>query len=461
MIMLKRITRALTVFIALFCLSSQAFALQPYFKGAQKAEEAGDYDKALSFYNKVFERFPYETKSVLRAYDRILNIYEIKKDDQKKKDIIAYLKSTYPGKSFDARDVEKLSLMYLKYGDADEALKLQWKIIGDGFPPLDTETVLRTYSRLLKYYNDKKDTDRIRKLLGSLSFFPSDAVEADALYEYAMLQSKYGTTTDAMSALRKIVTNHPNTLSSRKALFVLAEQAQKDKDCGSAVEYYNTYIQRFPENTFYVQKAYQRIVDCHLVMGDVSLSQDLMKQVTDWLNGVSDYRSQLNLAIDLKYKNMDTLAETIFSAGYLAAEKVITENPSSYEALKAHLELERSAHAMGKFDIVEQAALATLTGFEALKGTSELNGNVDFIKSQAYLWLAKTYREQKRHDDAIGRLEEFLRLYPAHKDTDYALYELGKAYENKGVSDKAAEYYMRVATEPLKQSAEEKLKGLK
>lgn len=459
--MAKRIMPSLAVFIFFFCLLSRAFALQPYFKGAQKAEEAGNYDKALSFYNKVFERFPYETKSVLRAYDRILDIYEIKKDAKKKKDVIAYLKNNYPDQSFDARDIEKLSLIYLKFGDTDEALKLQWKMIADGFPPQYTETVLRTYSRLFKYYKEKKDNDRVAKLLGSLSFFPSDAVEADNLYEYAMLQSKYGTMSDALSSLRKIVADHPNTLPSRKALFVLAEQAQKDKDCGLAIEYYNTYIQRFPENTFYVQKAYQRIVDCHLVTGDANLSEDLMKQVADWLNGVSDYRSQLNLAIDLKYKNRDGLAETIFDAGRRSAEKVVAENPTSYEALKAYLEIERSAHAMGKFEMVEQAALATLTGFEELKGAAELNDSVSFIKSQAYLWLAKTYGEQKRYDEAIGHLEEFLRRYPEHKDINYALYELGKAYEYKGIPDKAREYYAMVASEPLKQSAEERLKGLK
>lgn len=458
--MAKRIMSTLAVCFALFCFSSQAFALRPYFKNAQKAEEAGDYDRALSFYNKVFERFPYETKSVLRAYDHILNIYKIRKDSRKKKDLLIYLKNKYPDKSFDVRDSERLSLIFLKYGEVDEALKLKWKIITEPSPQY-TKTVLRTYARLFKYYRDKKDNDQLSKLLDSLSFFPTGAVEADDLYEFAMLQIKYGSTTDALNALKKIVRDYPNTLSSRKALFVLAENAQKAKDCDLAIDYYTTYIRLFPDNTFYVQKAYQRIVDCHLLKGDVSLSEDLMKQLTDWLNGVSDYRSQLNLAIDLKSKNRDLLAETLFTSGYRQAEKLIAENPETYDALKAYLEIQRAAHALWKFGILEQAALATLSNFDNLKGGTEFNNNVRFIKSQAYLWLAKTYREQERYDEAVKVLEDFLAHYPEHKDKDYALYELGRAYEHKGLTEKAKENYLTVTSEPLKLRAQERLDGLK
>lgn len=454
--------KTIAIFALFFVLSStDASALQHYFKNAKKAEDAGNYDKALSLYNRVLERYPYETKSILKAYDHILNIYKIKKDNQSIKTLLAYLKNNYPDRSFDLRDVEKLSLIYSRYGEEDEAIKLQWKIIDEPYPPLYTNSVLRTYSRLLKYYKEKRDADMVSSLLYRLSSLSITDFDSSDIYEYAMLFLKYGDEPKAITTLKGIVQNHPNTVASRKSLYILAEKAQKAKDYDGAIKYYSTYIEKYPQNTFYVQKAYQRIVDCYILKGDKRVSEGLMKQVADWLNGVSDYRSQLNLAIDLKFKNMEGLSEATFYTGYHKAKKVIAENPGTYEALKSYLEIQRAAHAVGKFDIVEDAAIATLRDFNNLKGNTEFNKSVNFIKSQAHLWLAMIYRKHERYDETIKMLEDFLRLYPEHKDREYALYELGRVYENKGTPEKARELYMLVTSEPLKSMAKRRLAAIK
>jgi len=455
--------------MVIFVLSVLSFTIYPtnvpalisYFKNAKKAEESGDYEKALSLYYKVLEQYPYEIKSILRAYDHILSIYKIRKETQNITALLAYLKNNYPNGSFDLRDIEKLSLIYSKYGETDEALKLQWKIINEPYSPIYTKTILRTYSHLLKYYKDKKDKNLLSKLLYKMASLPANEFDERDIYKYALLRLEYGERSEPIKIMEKIVQNNPNTVASRKALFILAEEAQKAKDYETAIKYYSIYIERYPENTFYVQKAYQRIVDCYLSTGDKRLSEGFMKQVVDWVNGVSDYRSQLNLAVDLKFKNMDELAWATFYTGYHEAKRLIAENPGTYVALKAYLEIQRAAHAIGRHDIVEQAAIATLTDFNDLKGNAEFNRNVGFIKSQAYLWLARVYREHERFDDTIRMLEDFLRLYPDHKDRDYALYELGRAYENKGMRDKAKELYMMVKSEPLRSKAQERLTGLR
>lgn len=456
--MFKRLV-ILLFFFAIF--STDAFALAHYFKNAKKAEESGNYDKALSLYNRVLERHPYETKSVLRAYDHILKIYKIKKDTRRMKELLTHLKNNYPDKSFDLRDIEKLSLIYSKYGENEEALRLQIKIIDESYSPIYTDAVLRTYSRLLKYYQEKKDTNMISHLLYRLSSMSTIDFDGSDLYEYAMLFLKYGDEAKTLLILKKITEDYSNTTASRKSLFILAEKAQKMKDYKTAIEYYSIYIERYPKSTFYVQKAYQRIVDCYLAMGDKRLSEEFMKQVVDWVNGVSDYRSQLNLAIDLKSKNMDKLAEVTFKTGYSEATGIINKDPESYDALKAYLEIMRAAHAIGRHDIVEQTATATLRDFNNIKGNTEFNRNVNFIKSQAYLWLARIYREHERYDDTIKMFEDFLELYPEHKDREYALYELGKTYENKGLKGKAKELYLMVTSEPLKSRAKERLEKLK
>lgn len=456
------VKKVFIIFIVLFALSAtDSHGLQIYFWIAQQAEKEGNYDKALSLYNKVLEKYPNETQHVLKAYDKMLKIYKDKNESQKIQELLSTLKANYPNESFNPKNLEKLSLIYLKYGETDEALKNQWMLLDKPYLSIYKEAVLRTYSSLLKYYSAKNDTAHLTELLSRVSTLPLNDFDDGDLYKIAMLYLKYGNKQESIKIMQKIVQDHPHTTSARKSLFVLAEQAQKEKDCEKAMGYYSTYIERYPENTFYVQKAYQRIVDCYIVMGNKGLSEETMKQVADWVNGISEYRSQLNFAIDLKSKNMDTLAEATFNTGYHEAKKVITENPGTYEALKAYLEIQRSAYAMVRFDIVEKAALATLKDFDALKGNAELNKNTSFIKSQAYLHLAKIYSDSHRHDDTIKTLEDFLKKYPDHKDTEYAAYELGKAYEGKGEKEKAKRYYEKITQEPLKGRAKARLDELK
>jgi len=457
--------KAIVLFLFLFIITStDAHALLHYFKNAKKAEAAGDYDKALNLYNKIFERYPYEIKTILKAYGQILRIYKINGEEGSTNKLLTYLKSIYPDKYFDLKDIEKLSLIYSKFDETEEALKLQWGIINDAsYSPVYGKAILRTYARLLKYYREKGD-DRyvsdLLKRLSALSALSAGEFDEKDAYEQAMLILNYGDKRKAQKMLKDLVQIHPNTLSSRKALFVLAEDAQKAKDYDSAIEYYVTYIERYPKNTFYVQKAYQRMADCYIAMGGEETSKETMADLADWINGVSNYRSQLNLSIDLKSRNMDKLAEVTFHTGYSGAIKTIEAYPGSYYALKAHLEITRAAHAVGKYGIAKQSADKILKDFGDLKGNAKLDKNVDFIKSQAYLWRAQMYREDGNYGYAIRTLEDFLRLYPGHKDKEHAVYEIGRSYEEKGDKGKAKGYYMRVNKGHYKSRAKERLAEL-
>jgi len=444
------------VFLLFHVLSGTSSAKTSLFKEAGIAEKSGDFDNALFLYEEVLKQDHGSVKPHLRAYDHILKIHDMRKEAEKRNALLAVLKGKYPDESFDLLDVEKLSVMYLKYGTAGEALELQRTIVDTPCTPVNRKAILRTYSRLLKYHAERNEGAVLPDLLNGLTGLASCDPDEKDVYESAMLHLKYGDRSKAADTLRYLTQAYPDATSARQALFVLAKEAEGIKDYSSAIRYYTAYIKNYPEHTFFVQKACQRIVDCTLAQGKGTLSGEFAQQVANWVNGVSDYRSQLDLARNLKEKNMDLLAEGVFATGHGAALQFILGNPETYEALKAHLEIARAAYLFLRYELVEESALAMLNDFKKIEGGSN-SEDVRFVQSQAYLWLAKIYKEQKRYSDAITRLQSFLDLYPKHKDRDYAHYELGLIYEKTGNTKKSREFYSKVASEPLKTQAEQRL----
>lgn len=451
--MLKRMA---VIFLGLAVFGwGSAHASMQQLKEARKTEESGQFDKALELYETMLKKQQNDTKMVLRIYDRILAIHKLRKDVSRTNDVLSHLKRNYPRGSFDLMDLEKLSVLYSRYGATEEALKLQRKIVNAPYASVNRKGILRTYARLLKHY--RESPSKVAELFRGLNLLPESDLDDHDRYACAMLHLKYGERKRAVELLERIVREYPRSVSARKALFVLARDAQKQKDYSSAIGYYSTYIKRYPENTYFVQKAFQRTVDCQLARGEKELSKEDMRRVTDWLNSTSDYRSLLDLARDLKLKGMDPLAETAFDTGYSAAMKLVDEKPGSYEALKAWLEVARSAHYLGRIPMAEKAARAILSDFPDLDDRHDKDTRS--IKSQGYLWLARIEKENGQYDSAIKALESFLKLYPDHKDIEYALFELGSAYESKGDSQKARDCYKKVKSEVFKGKITERLNG--
>ncbi|GLI34005.1 tetratricopeptide repeat protein [Desulforhabdus amnigena] len=452
----------ITLFFILFVLifsgfsSAQAHPLDE----ARQAEKSGDFDRALQIYGEMLKRSsndPNQTKSVLKVYDRMLKIHAMRKEAPKIKEVLTHLRANCREESLELKDQEKLSLIYSRYGETGEALKIQWKIIDAPYSSLQTKAVLRTYGRLLKYYTDKKNPSAATDLLSRMACLPVSDFDDRDIYRYAMLHLKYGDREESFKILKGIVQDHPDSTSSQRALFVLAKEAQRARDYSGAINYYGMYIKRYPKNTYFVQKACQRIVDCYVSQKDKTLSKEFMKQAADWVNGVSDYRSQLDLARDLKFKGMDQMAEAVFHTGHAAAMQVIDNQPQSEEALKAYLEITRTAHELEQYTIAENAAQAMLNDFNEQGDESDAGKSMRYMKSQAYLWLAKIYKENEQYHDAAVMLENFLRLYPKNKDTDYALSELSLVYEKMGNMKKASEVFAKVQSQFWKEATEKRL----
>ena len=442
----------------LFMLSCRlGFAQVGDVRDASRAEKAGDLERALRLYEDVLRVQTSDTKSMLRVAGHILKIYKQRGESLKVEQLLRYLKEQYSPETFDLKDIEKLARIFSEYGSADEAVRLRCTIVDAPFLRENLKVTLRVSARLLEYYRSLEDSGAAADLFERLSLLPLADFDDRDFYSLAMLHLKYGKRAAGMNLLDDLTEIFPHSVSARKALFVLAKEAQREEDYPRAIHYYVSYTKKYPDSTFYVQKAYQRIVDCTLMQREEKFSRDLMQQVADWVNGVSDYRSRLNLAADLKLKNMDDLAEAVYGTGIEAAERVIDEHPGSYEALKAHLEILRTAHVFGLGERVEEEVLSILKGCEEWNGESALDESVSFIESQGYLWLARLRRDHERYVEAVSLLRTFLDRYPDHKDRSYAFYELGIAYEKMGERGKAGECFEKVDSEPLMSRARERL----
>jgi tetratricopeptide (TPR) repeat protein len=68
---------------------------------------------------------PHNNKVMLRAYSKLLKIYESQGKNEKVASLIGLLRSSYPSSDFDLKDKHNLAALYLKYGmetDGEELL---------------------------------------------------------------------------------------------------------------------------------------------------------------------------------------------------------------------------------------------------------------------------------------------------------------------------------------------------
>jgi len=107
-----------------------------------------------------------------------------------------------------------------------------------------------------------------------------------------------------------------------KSLWGLASSAQSAGNYDSAVYYYLSYIERYPQFTFYIQKAYSNIIDMYETKQQFSKSEDSLKIVENLLRNSDDYRALLIFSSYLSSKK-DSGAIEIYKLGIAAAENKI------------------------------------------------------------------------------------------------------------------------------------------
>jgi outer membrane protein assembly factor BamD (BamD/ComL family) len=407
---------------------------------------------------------PDNNKVMLRAYSKLLNIYKSQGNNKRVANLIESLKSNYPTSDFDLQDRYKLATIYLKYGTETDGEELLNDIIYESVYYSDASNInvlIRTYSKLLGICHKNGDRDRISQLAGQISHnFESASLSASHMYTLAVTYLKCGMKEEGSRLLVEITDHFSYTTFGRKALFLLGRLSQSDEDWDSAIAYYAEYVKRYPKPLFFALKAYSRMIDSYWSRdASMELIQDEIRDLCDIVNGISNFETQLNLARDLKWKGMDEMASATFSLGLNSADKFISEHKNTYKELRARWIIQRYAYALGRFDLVEESATQILQVVNNLNNASlgsERSEQVEYIKSQAYLWLARIYKE-RQDPEAAKFLKMFMEKFPHSKDIDYARYELGTLSEDENDLEAAILIYRKIEKGVWKRKAQKRL----
>jgi len=411
---------------------------------------------------------PYNNKVTLRAYSKLLKRYESQGENENVIELIDSLKSSYPVSDFDLKDEYRLAVLYLKYGsetDGEELLKQIIDEIASDYGPSNVNTLVKTYAKLLKIYQKRKDKESIDSLIKQISqkYF-IESLSPGNLYKLAITCLKCGKKKQGSTFLEDISNGYSHTTYGRKALFLLGRTSQSREDWDSAIKYFSKYIERYPDPPFFALKAYSRLIDSYWSRdANLELAQEETRKLADIANDISDFETQLNLARDLKFKGMNELASATFNLGLSSAENFISENQDTYQALRARWVIEKYAYALEKFDWVEESANSILEVVDQLKKTpSEFKNleKIEYIRSQTYLWLAKVCRKKKNYLESEKFLKKFIKNYPNDKEINYVMYELGRVYEDAMQEEKAIEAHRKVGNGMWKKKAEKRLSEL-
>jgi outer membrane protein assembly factor BamD (BamD/ComL family) len=408
---------------------------------------------------------PHNNKVTLRACSKLLRMYQSKGEYEKLTKLIESLRSGYPIPDFDLKDRYSLATLYLKYGLETAGEELLNEIIDEeGINPDDSDinTLIRAYSRLVDIYRKRKDKGSIDALFERISQrYLVENLSPYNMYKLAVNYLKCGKREEGSRLLVEIKDRHLDTIFGRKALFLLGRVSQSDKDWDSAIKYYAEYIDRYPEPPFFALKAYSRLIDSYWSRdAELELVQDEITKLSDIVNGVSDFETQLNLARDLKWKGMDDLSSATFHLGLSSARRFISEHEGTYGALRAYWMIEKYAFALGRFDLVDESAARILELVGKLKDmplAQERRERTEYIQSQTYLWLAKCYRNKGEYQEAKRHLTMFIEGYPNHKEIHYARYELGRVCEEDNQVDEAITIYKTVQDGMWKKKAQRRL----
>lgn len=430
-------------------------------------------DDAIALFERIIKEqednyIQYNNKVALRACSKILKMYQSRGEDEKLTRLIESFHSGYSTLDFDLKDKYSLATLYLKYGLESAGEELLKQMIDEGWinpDDSDMNAIMRACSRLLEIYSKRKDEDPIEALLEKISqrYFVEN-LSPHNMYKLAVNYLKCGKREEGSRLLIQTKDQHLDTIFGRKALFLLGRISQTYEDWDSAIKYYAEYIDRCPDPPFFALKAYSQLIDSYWSKdAELQFVKDEIKKLSDIVNGVSDFETQLNLARDLKWKGIDDLSSATFQLGLSSAKRFISEHEGSYEALRTHWLIEKYAFTLDRFDLIEESGNCILELVEKMKDAplkQESRERVEYIQSQTYLWLAKCCRTKGDYQEARRLLMMFIEDYPNHPEIDYARYELGRIYEDDNKMDEAMSMYQVVQDGIWKNKAQERLQRI-
>lgn len=410
------------------------------------------------------EYFQRNNKVLLRAATKLMDIYTKQGEMEKQAQLCQNLQQCTAW-DFDYKDRYKLATIYLK-NDPTSRIggQLLTELVNETVSRFsaDAKIVLKAGIRLMDYKKLLKDTDGVNSAAARCKQYANEALPPASSYKLAVAFLKHDKKAEGKKLLHSISQNHPDTIWARKSLFLQGRTALSEQDWASAINHYSSYIQRYPEQTFFCMKAYSSLLDAYWARdGDLAQQQLDVTQFAEIVNQTADYETQLNMARELAFKGFDQLADATFVLGYTYAQKIILEYGDSLEAMRANWQLTKYAYALGRLELARKAGESVIERYENLKPALTKvkdQEKADHYLSRSYLWLAKTFEKDGQQDQAKEILQHFVAEFPADTDTDYALFQLGELYEKDQQVSKAIELYEKVKKGQWKSKADLALK---
>lgn len=437
---------------------------------ARMLQNNGRIEASIPLYEQIVEDqlneyWPGNKKVFLRAASKLAAIHTANGDEVKLKIVLAQL-NTCPDTDFDNNDKLKRSRMLLQYakdktgvtGKLTEIMQAD-NNAGSKQPPRFTAAL-----KLLKSYNEADDVAEIERVITQLDELKDGITKPGQRYKLAVGYLQAGHQAKALPLLQAIASDKADTIWARKSLFLLGRTALSNEDWDAAILYFSTYIERYPNQTFFCLKAYSKLLDAYWARDGNLDEQDIeINHFADIINQTSDYETQLNLARELEFKGYNQLADTTFVLGQNTAHDKLATLKKPLQKMRVHWQLTKYAYQTGQIEHAQTSGERVIELHEQfISGTptEKHKKKADHYLSRSYLWLAKAYEDSGNTIGATTTLKKFLAEYPRDVDFEYATIELAQLYEKQKDPASAIPLYESVQKRQWKLKADQVLKRI-
>lgn len=448
--------------------SKNAYKLALIMRDNNKQSFSADiYEKIIS--DQEEEPRDGNDKVVLKSYKKLLNYWQSIGEKDKVKALLSRMTLNYPSKNSDSKDKYKLGYILLKYNDRQKgAISLFEGIIQEYINSnfsTDPDPAIKSIQKLIRLYAKADEQGSLALLEEKIGkMLNVENLSTGKQYKIASTLVNYSNSSVGKNLLKNIVSNSPEAEEAKKSLFILGRNALASKEWNNAIDYYSTYVERYPENTFFTLKAYSKLLDAHFSKGGSSdFLQSETQALSEVVNGVSNYETVLNLSRDIHRKGWDKLSNSTFKIGMEKAQKYLVKEEGTMKELRARWIIEKYAYGLDKLDIVEENARRI---FELTKILSSSNmklaekDKMQFIKADTHLWMAKVAKDKGNMSESEIQLKIFIEENPMSDDISYAWYQLGEIYQETGLMAKAEKSFAQVTKGIWKEKRNKKLIGI-
>ena len=415
-------------------------------KLALSYQNMGDNDKAFEYYAKTFAL---NSNLTALRFDYANLLGNMGRNTQAIEEYKTYIKA-FPN---DANAYKNLGLVYKRTGDLDLALFNIEKAYTLDSSDNDTKKELalcyhqkQDYINALKFYNMALTVEP-----DNYELLANKALTLHAMNNYVA----------AIELYKQLLEKQTNTRLQQNlasATMSYAYDLYDKKDYGQAILYFEDAIELNPKEA----AAYFGYAQSNDKMGCTETALENYRKAVSLAPANLEYNTALSMFItnhkmaeakaaakdisetkNIKPPQSDKI-ELSSTELTMAYENLVKNGDDAYKKQKYNEALDYYTKAViyapqDKITMLKIANIYKLTGnnTKALSFYDKLL-NLDKDNSDAYFNKGLVLANQKNYNDAIKCFERVIQLSP---DYPYAYYSLGMAYEQKGDTSKALEYY--------------------